>query len=925
MEDESRYLIHPSTVDACFQLIIISVHAGSHKDMPWGVVPTHIEDMTIFPAGDNCGSEARAVAWTEHVHGRCFNTNTVLTGRGGTPLIQVKNLTCTSYEAAVPASTLARMTPPAPFSQAIWKPDITQLTPIPLKRYLADVSDLPNRELKLLDLIAHNQPLNSALLIYTRDSCLERLESVFDFLPKQCSITIALCGDASDIHLTEAVKATAIVVKFETLSEMVHDADAFVDKDIIWVGFDLDDVLVRELPLPKSDGWILAACAPEVPSSSVIGLVRQRGDAYHAACVGGMIAIHNSALECLNSSTTVANGMHNHVGSNGVGNGKDGINGVAGTNGANGVRTHDMHHITNGIKTTNGTNGTNGIDGMNGANGVDRTSIAQRSYDHSRSNGTYKTTPENERVNMNGFKDKNTYMTTVLSLKISAKGSEQDLSSALAAAGSNTDHKMLTTFDPASDRRVAIDDSAGDVLSSIDSATFAALKRLVAAGVPTVWLTRGVNEGKRPLGGMAAGSLRVVRSENPSARIMLLDVDEEEELLDIGKAVLRQLEVTATKDSARDTEFWRHKGMLHIARVYPDRDLNEEQVDSARSLQQMELSLEQPLKASLVDGKVVFTNDDAVSDVLPDNFVDIQILASELLTAPGTLGIAVGTICNALSSSRLHGKRVIAVTRDSPRTIVRTSEFIEVGDGLEHVSSESIVALTALYLKSAGLRSTFSSSFAQGEHVVLLPTPKYIAYMTALLAKHEGWNLTVVTESTAYLEEYSSSRIFNGVRVLYSRTVSEILASPETQSKKARTSVIAHDFSSLSQDIWIGLKAGSRFYIFLDEDVLMPCSPDVIPFTRGASFIPLIRGMPGANDIACAVDMIVGMEQDHIDHLTSMDNVGDLAELLDSEWRVASHQHPQRKIVSYKYNTSQIKVSGSMNYDGDYGISTDVW
>lgn len=55
MQGEYRYFLHPSTIDACLHLIIISIHDGKHKGMPWGVVPARIEEVSLFPAGQNAG------------------------------------------------------------------------------------------------------------------------------------------------------------------------------------------------------------------------------------------------------------------------------------------------------------------------------------------------------------------------------------------------------------------------------------------------------------------------------------------------------------------------------------------------------------------------------------------------------------------------------------------------------------------------------------------------------------------------------------------------------------------------------------------------------------------------------------------------------------------------------------------------------
>ncbi len=69
IEGESRYILHPSIVDACMQLINISVHKGMHKEMPWGVVPISIEVSFYLPS-EGFQEEGSAIAWTDDVDGR---------------------------------------------------------------------------------------------------------------------------------------------------------------------------------------------------------------------------------------------------------------------------------------------------------------------------------------------------------------------------------------------------------------------------------------------------------------------------------------------------------------------------------------------------------------------------------------------------------------------------------------------------------------------------------------------------------------------------------------------------------------------------------------------------------------------------------------------------------------------------------------
>ncbi|KAL4942551.1 hypothetical protein BDV06DRAFT_235394 [Aspergillus oleicola] len=128
MTEESPYLLHPSTIDGCLQLIIISINRGLHKEMPHGVVPINIEELTIWAPGDEeIGSVGDAVAWTSDLSGRYFTSHSQLMTPVGRKVLDVKGLRSVAYEAAVPPkpdADLAR----EPYMQTVWKPDITTLS-----------------------------------------------------------------------------------------------------------------------------------------------------------------------------------------------------------------------------------------------------------------------------------------------------------------------------------------------------------------------------------------------------------------------------------------------------------------------------------------------------------------------------------------------------------------------------------------------------------------------------------------------------------------------------------------------------------------------------------------------------------------------------------------------------------------------------
>lgn len=90
----------------------------------------------------------------------------------------------------------------------------------------------------------------------------------------------------------------------------------------------------------------------------------------------------------------------------------------------------------------------------------------------------------------------------------------------------------MVNFLPNEDFHVVIDDTIGTMFSSIssDAGVFEAVKRVLTFGVRSLWLTRGVRQGRSTSAGMAEGLLRAFRSEQATARIVLLDINSNEAL-----------------------------------------------------------------------------------------------------------------------------------------------------------------------------------------------------------------------------------------------------------------------------------------------------------------------------------------------------------------------------------------------------------
>ncbi|GJC78246.1 reducing polyketide synthase DEP5 [Colletotrichum liriopes] len=134
MENESRYLMHPSTIDGCLHVVIAAVHRGQHKEMPWGVIPVEIEEMTVkFPGEQDVNREGKCTAWVERALDRQFEGKVQLFSESGRCILDIKNWKFVTYDSAVPPS-LAEPGPKKPYSNVTWVPATTEVDDEPEAR-----------------------------------------------------------------------------------------------------------------------------------------------------------------------------------------------------------------------------------------------------------------------------------------------------------------------------------------------------------------------------------------------------------------------------------------------------------------------------------------------------------------------------------------------------------------------------------------------------------------------------------------------------------------------------------------------------------------------------------------------------------------------------------------------------------------------
>ena len=794
MQGESRYLIHPSTVDACLQLIIISIHAGKHKEVPWGVVPTRIEEVSLFPAEHKDVTTGHAVAWSDDHEEREFNTNVRLTSPDSKVILDIKNLTCITYDAAIPASSLEKETGPEPFSITSWKPDIMTLTHNVFERIWPNVSSRVERLGKLVELVSHRQHVIKILICGSPAP--DTVQSVLNGLPTNVNITLGFEGE-QELHLLEESKARTIV---KTLPENPKD----------WIQ-----------ATDGPHGLVIADYSGHQPGSQVDDLMPLVVD---GGCLLGLsqqfATLPSSSLQLGEQFALFKNEVH--------------------TNGA---------------------------------------------------------TPENDDV-------------TFLSLE---GGQGLSPSRAVSASPFNATirEKSIQHFSPEQDLRVVIDDTTGNLLSAMtsDAGTFEAVKIVLTSGVRTLWLTQGVKQGRSASAGMAEGLLRTIRSEQAAARIVLLDIDYDETSEDVGKAILSKLDAADIKDSGHDTEFWLHKGCLHISRIYPYEFLNHNEVQAPeKSLPQGLL-----LKANTDNGQLIFESR-TKRPRLSNNEVEAQVLASELPRyTSGSQLFVCGIVLRVGSSvdQSVVGRRIVSLSYDGLTTVIYSTAYA-ILDKDEQSSPETLLSVLLPLYPVVNL-CLFRNKTAPGDFLLSLPGPESFTTSIAKLAKAIGWKLTIVVDSLEEKDNYTSRFGFRPEQVLLSEDVETVLNLIHDQSNKANSGavdIIAYEFSQLTQEIWRCIPALCRLMVSNNSG---EATPDPLPFKRGASFLSAslkgLRASPKSTAGLLKVslqllktypDLFMGSTESSIKVVDVADASG-----------VTSHAERQNEtsVVHFGYGESQVEVT----------------
>ena len=129
MTGESRHVLHPACVDSCLQLLIVAIYAGRTNAMPCGAVPVQVDEVAIWKptVAQITDSTAQALSWIDQRGVRSFVGSNQLVASDGEVLMEISDMRCSLYEAAVPQSA-NEPSRPQPYGEMVWRLDIDSLS-----------------------------------------------------------------------------------------------------------------------------------------------------------------------------------------------------------------------------------------------------------------------------------------------------------------------------------------------------------------------------------------------------------------------------------------------------------------------------------------------------------------------------------------------------------------------------------------------------------------------------------------------------------------------------------------------------------------------------------------------------------------------------------------------------------------------------
>ncbi|KAI1424314.1 KR domain-containing protein [Xylaria sp. FL1777] len=240
---ESRYVLHPATIDSTLQLAITSIYAGRTNAMEWGVVPIQFDEVAIWPPTEQQlqARKANAYATVDRRGTRTFEHNVQMTAEDGEMIMEIVRMRTTAYEAAVPQKAENTLEE-APYGEMVWELDVdsaenrdglTTSELVNLVLFKRPDSKVVELGVKNAETILQKNPLASYIAVVTSDEEAVSAKIIISGFP---NATVIKVDPAQDLESQGLKKESCDVLIADSDSELASSLKSTVKAGATLVG-----------------------------------------------------------------------------------------------------------------------------------------------------------------------------------------------------------------------------------------------------------------------------------------------------------------------------------------------------------------------------------------------------------------------------------------------------------------------------------------------------------------------------------------------------------------------------------------------------------------------------------------------------------------------------------------------------------------
>ncbi|KAI1502975.1 putative polyketide synthase [Biscogniauxia marginata] len=214
MVNESRYVLHPTVLDACLQPFLVTVHQGRLEDLDCGSIPTHFGEVTIFPPTlEQLAEQCTVQIWIPQIGNRAYTSNSQLISHDGFLLADLSGCRHLLYGAALPQEMRGDLGRDY-YLKIDWNIDIDYVA---RANEAGVLSDQPLAT--IVDLLLHKD-------VTMRTLCLDK-SVLASILARRPTMSMAIAAPSKEIDIL-----TSLYSENRALSVVIWDTDSLETTDV---------------------------------------------------------------------------------------------------------------------------------------------------------------------------------------------------------------------------------------------------------------------------------------------------------------------------------------------------------------------------------------------------------------------------------------------------------------------------------------------------------------------------------------------------------------------------------------------------------------------------------------------------------------------------------------------------------------------